>query len=507
MAIISTNTYAVAKQQKVQGVANIMAELPKLSAAQWTEILAKKELPAITSIASTLDKFANDDISSIPELSKAILHDQALSSCLLKVVNTTQHASIRKVTTVSRAAIVLGIHAVKNICLTSKVLDGLLQSKNLLPEVHDRLQMLMANAFYAGLLAKMMVPDYDDDTQEEVYLAAMMYHIGETAFWSTGSAMTEQLIRDVNSMPEEHFAEHCANQLGARFNDISTGLAKTWNLGELLVKSLDNPQSRTVEMQTISLANQLSAAIRTPPQSKAAFHKILTDICQIMQIERRQLTERIEQTRKLAINLLADYGAKVLQHQIKVLPSDAAFKPFEPSQPTISPEKAVLQTLQKLSKLTQRGANINEMLSEVLQQSAQIFGFDRCAFWILSTDKQRLESRLAFDSDGQPENIRRSIALQHELNLFSLVIKNDNAILVNQPKSDNWRNYISPDVDRLLAGGTLCIVPLKISGKIIGVLSGQLFQGDKKIAEESFSQFSFMVDHLTMCLTMNTQRN
>jgi len=167
-------------------------------ANQWIELLAEKELPAITSIASLLDRFANDDTSSIPQLSKAILHDQALSSTLLKVVNTSQHASVRKVTTVSRAAIVLGIQAVKNICLTSKILEGLLQAHNLSPNVYDRLLMLMANAFYAGLLAKMMVPDYSDDTQEEVYLAAMLYHIGETSFWSTGSELTEQLIKQVH---------------------------------------------------------------------------------------------------------------------------------------------------------------------------------------------------------------------------------------------------------------------------------------------------------------------
>lgn len=154
-----------------------MQDKIKRSQLQWVELLAKNELPAITSIAGMLDKFANDDTSSIPQLSKAILHDQSLSSCVLKVANNAHHMSVRKVTTVSRASIVLGIQAVKNICLTSKILEGLLHSKNLGPEVYQRLTMLMANAFYAGLLAKMMVPKHSDDTQEEVYLAALLCYI------------------------------------------------------------------------------------------------------------------------------------------------------------------------------------------------------------------------------------------------------------------------------------------------------------------------------------------
>lgn len=484
-----------------------MAEKPRLSVTQWTELLAKKELPAITSVACTLDKFANDDISSIPELSKAILHDQALSSCLLKVVNTTQHAAVRKVSTVSRAAIVLGIQSVKNICLTSKILDGLLQTKNLLPEVYDRLLMLMANAFYAGLLAKMMVPDYQDDTQEEVYLAAMLYNIGETAFWSTGNEMTEQLIRQAGTLPAEHFAKYCAAELGVRFDELSAGLARTWNLGDLLIKSLDNPQSRTVEMQTISLANQLSAAIHSPPQNKADFTRILTDVCRIMKIDQRQLTERIGQARQLAINLLADYGASILQSHIRPLPTDADYNAsLQVTTAFISPEKAVLQTLQQLNKLTQSGANINELLAVVLAQAAQIFAFDRCAFWILSADKTRIESRSAYDSDGYADTMRRAVSLQGELNLFSLVIKKDAAILVNQPGHDSWRNYITPELEKLLAKGTICIVPVKINDKTIGVISGQLLQGARKISEESFSQFSFIIEHLTMCLSISAQR-
>jgi HD-like signal output (HDOD) protein len=77
-----------------------MVEKYKLTPSQWIEVLAKKELPAITSIAPILEKFSNDDISSIPKLCKVILHDQALSACVLRVANSSDRASINKVTRV-----------------------------------------------------------------------------------------------------------------------------------------------------------------------------------------------------------------------------------------------------------------------------------------------------------------------------------------------------------------------------------------------------------------------
>ncbi len=97
-----------------------MVEKVQITQQQWVRILTQKEMPAITSVAYMLDQYSNDDISSIPHLSNAILHDQRLSSCLLKVVNNSQRIAVSKVNTVSRAAIFIGIRSVKNICITSK---------------------------------------------------------------------------------------------------------------------------------------------------------------------------------------------------------------------------------------------------------------------------------------------------------------------------------------------------------------------------------------------------
>ncbi|MFT6985698.1 MAG: HD-like signal output (HDOD) protein [Psychromonas sp.] len=484
-----------------------MRENAKRPLVQWIDILAKKELPAITSVAGMLDKFANDDVSSIPQLSKAILHDQALSSCVLKVVNNCNRVSYRKVTTVSRASIVLGIQSVKNICLTSKILDGLLQSKNLGPEVYNRLTILMANAFYAGLLAKMMVPDYSDDTKEEVYLAAMLYHIGETSFWSSSSDMAEQLIKEVG-LPADEFQQYCNSVTGIKFKDLSIGLAKTWHLGELLIKSLDQPESRTVEMRTISLANQLSAAIASPSAKKSDFDRILNEISKIMKVDVNHLKKRIEETRNLAIELLSSYGASILERHIKLLPQDTDFTDqLEKSTlAPISPEKAMLSALKKLTMLTRKSTNINEFLVFALEQAGPINGFDRCAFWMLSGNKSKVESRATYDGNGQTETCRRSITINESMNLVSHALDVDNPVLVNDIFDLKWRNYVTVEIEKLVGKGAICFAPVKIEDKMIGVVSAQNFDRSKKISDDNFSQFSFMIDHLNMCLSLITRR-
>jgi len=188
------------------------------------------------------------------------LEEMKSPSCLLKVANNTRHKGLNKVTTVSRATVVLGIQTVKNVCLTAKLVDSLLASKSLDFRVYKKLMQLMANSFYAGMLAKMMVPNYSDELQEEVYLAGLLYGIGETAFWSSGGKFADKLAQAVD-IESPGFKEYCEQEIGTTFNELSRGLANTWNLSDLLLKALDEPENRTDEVKTIFFADKLNQPV------------------------------------------------------------------------------------------------------------------------------------------------------------------------------------------------------------------------------------------------------
>ncbi|MFT5760553.1 MAG: HD-like signal output (HDOD) protein, partial [Alteromonadaceae bacterium] len=366
---------------------------------QWIELIANKELPAITSTVKMLDKFSNDDKSSLPKLSKVILHDQALSSCLLKIANNAQHMGVNKVTTVSRATVVLGIQTVKNVCLTAKLVDSLLVSKSVDYRVYEKLMQLMANSFFAAMLAKMMVPNYSDETQEEVYLAALLYGIGETAFWSSGGEIADKLVctADIGS---PGFKEYCEQEIGTSFNSLSRGLAHTWSLSDLLLKTLDQPESRTDEVKIVFFADKLSTSIAQPGDNEEDFNQLLANIAKIMKISVSQLKVRITHTRKQAAQLLSSYGADILIDLIKALPKASAF-----NQPVrfvsinqMSKDKKLLTAFMKLTTLIKSSRDINEYLQTTLIDVVNIFEFERCSFFMLSDDRTQVKSRFVFNS-------------------------------------------------------------------------------------------------------------
>lgn len=480
-----------------------MTEVKKRTVEQWVDFISHQELPAMTSTAKLLDKFANDDVSSLPKLSQSILHDQALSSCVLKVANSIKHMGRSKVTTVSRATVVLGIHSVKNICLTSKLLEGLFSSQALSPKVYERLTQLMANSFYAGLLAKMMVPDYNEDTQEEVYLAAMLYRIGESAFWSVGGDLSEQLINDTH-LPDKEFNDHCTELIGTNFSSLSKGLARNWHLGDLLVKALDHPESRTAEMRIIALADKLSSYISSPPDSIEEFNHVLDDICTIKKINVRQLKALINQTRIMAIDLLKSYNAGSLEGAIKTLPTPSDFDKSSALQndAALSPEKIQLNALMQLSQLTKSSKDVNEFLQLTLKAISSSISFERNTFFMLTTDKQYVQARFSYNQQAILEPFSCKIAIANSENLIAHVIGKQSGELINNYQDERWNKYLTQSITDFINEGTLCVAPVSIGTRPIGIIASQKRNKNSKISQEEYEQFMFIVEHLNMCLSI-----
>jgi len=471
---------------------------------QWIDLIANSELPAITSTAKLLDKFSNDDKSSLPKLSEAILHDQGLSSCLLKVANNIQHISINKVTTVSRATVVLGIQTVKNICLTARLVSSLLATKNLDINVYEQLTQLMANSFYAGMLAKMMVPNYSEEVQEEVYLAAMLYRIGETAFWSAGGDAAKKLA-NYESESSQDFNKYFQQEMGFSFNELSKGLAGNWKLSDLLINALDKPTTRTDEIKVIYFADKLSALIAKPEGSEEDYHCLLDDIAQIMGISVRQLTVRINHTRKQAEKLISSYGAEILTEKINHLPTAKDFNSFiaeADKVDVVNKDKALLDAFMKLTKLMQSSKDFNEFLQLVLENMANIFGYDRSAFLMLVDDKARVKSRLVVNKRADADPTKISIGLKHSENVIARVLSTDTAALINDFKEQRWKGLISHEFHELIDDGSVALIPVKIGGKAIGVICVQRFEAKLKIETADFKQTCALIEHLNMCLTM-----
>lgn len=86
-------------------------------------------MPALSSTTLITENLSNDDTVSLAKVGQSVLHDYALTSSILKVANSAAYMGRNQVTTVSRAAVVLGYTTIRNICITAKLLTSLLKKK------------------------------------------------------------------------------------------------------------------------------------------------------------------------------------------------------------------------------------------------------------------------------------------------------------------------------------------------------------------------------------------
>ena len=108
------------------------------------------------------------------------------------------------------------------------------------------------------------------------------------------------------------FQQECYQELGGDFSQLSSELAKTWSLSDLLLKALNQPESRTVEIQIVYFADKLSHCIANPTGTAEEFHELLSNIAKITGLNIKQLTAKISLLRDQASKLLTSYGAKAL---------------------------------------------------------------------------------------------------------------------------------------------------------------------------------------------------
>lgn len=467
----------------------------------WTRRISDQEMPALCSTIRTLEKLAKDDVSSMAILGRSIMHDNALTSRILRVANSAiYNKGISPVTTVSRAAVVLGFDTIRNICITAKLLSSLLESKNLAPSVYQRLLKLMAQAFQAAMLAKMMLDGYDEELQEEAFIAALLYHLGESAFWSTGAELAEELDSALSAESDAVNRLNLVREaLGASFNQLSQGLARSWGLGELLCKSLSNPDERTPEIRSIFLANKLSEALAGAALKPEELERRLKQAADMLKLDTDEFRGRVLRCSNATVKLAEAYGAKVL---IKYLPDTDQLLPQERVAEVVVREANLAFQLKKLRELTGfavEKTDFNKVVTTALEGILEGIGLDRCAVLLLSPSRRMLQPRIAL-GDGA-EEMKNDFILELEGRGTLLRDCIENQKLAWQGEGAD-KAVLGEQLARKVPASGFMLAPLKVDNKVIGVYYADKASSGRDIHPEDFDSFGHFVQLANICFSV-----
>ncbi|HEX2009646.1 MAG TPA: HDOD domain-containing protein, partial [Roseateles sp.] len=249
----------------------------------------KSDFPAMSESMSRIQRLTQSEHESLNSLSNEILKDVALTHKLLRLVNTAQfsHAGGGTISTVSRAAALIGFAGIRNLALSLILLERMENKAHAQLLREEFLRSLMAAS-----LARELSPLQRDN--EESFLAALLQNLGRllTEFYFPEEA---QQVRRI-MRPERRTGEQAApplgeamasaQVLGLSYEQLGLGVARQWGLpeglqramrrpdGEPPTRLLDQPGER--QRWLARAANEIADAIlHTEPEQTHARLKVL----------------------------------------------------------------------------------------------------------------------------------------------------------------------------------------------------------------------------------------
>jgi putative nucleotidyltransferase with HDIG domain len=200
--------------------------------ADLRRIIARVEdLPTLPRTVLRITELVNDPRASAKDLSIIITDDQVLTARLLKLVNSSFYGFPQRVSTVTGAIVLLGFDAIRNLLLTTSVLD-LFPAR--IAHVRRDQEQLWDHSLACAIGAKSIGNFLRHDKLEELFVAGLLHDIGKIVEMMF---LPDEFARITERVRTEGVLISSAEQelLGCTHADIGRLLAERWNLPAKLV--------------------------------------------------------------------------------------------------------------------------------------------------------------------------------------------------------------------------------------------------------------------------------
>jgi diguanylate cyclase (GGDEF)-like protein len=185
-------------------------------------------LPSLPAIAVQVLELAQKSDADITEIARVISKDPALSSKILRTVNSSFYGRSHNVSTISQALVILGLQSVKTLVLGFSLVTNLSKSKS----KGFKHLIYWKRSICAATAARSVAAKIGLVQQEEAFLAALLMDIGMLVLDQVLGDEYGQLHLAVKSHAELPPAE--AQAIGTTHADVAGYLAQQWKLPPLL---------------------------------------------------------------------------------------------------------------------------------------------------------------------------------------------------------------------------------------------------------------------------------
>lgn len=218
-------------------------------------ILKSVELPSVPMVAARIIQLIDNPTSSLDELQRAIMADQAMTSRILKIANSSFYGVRQNIDTISEALSILGLKVTRLIVLAAA-------TRGIYKRFGPTEKMIWEHSLGVSIAAGILGSQVSYIKREEAVVAGLLHDIGKIVINNSLPEKFEKIFAEVREK-KIPFLRVEDEELG--FNHTETGyyLAEKWGFPEVLCYVISKHHSfdSTIEFKNDPYLMMLCATI------------------------------------------------------------------------------------------------------------------------------------------------------------------------------------------------------------------------------------------------------
>jgi len=452
----------------------------------------KKDFPTMShQVVEISQKAKASGETSANILSNAILKDYSLSSKLLRLVNSPSYGQYGgKISTISRAVVILGFEEVRNAALGLMLLDHL-KDKNQASNLKEAcISSMISGSLAHGVANKMNIKD-----KEEAYVCSMFHQLGKllSIYYFPEEA---EIIFGI--MKQKGMKEHVAAEavLGVTFEKIGIAVGESWQLPAELIDSmhalpageLKKPLSQNDLLKHVSgFSNEYCDMINTSSAQdrQQNFENLASRYSNSMSISRSQmeiiLSDAINEMEKYAKLVNLDLGkSEIFNNATKWTPTksndkDTETESLETSKNKLGDKKnqiqnnQIIEAIQEITDAILDGAALNNILIMVMETIFTSFNFHRVMFCFINKGRTSISARFGFGPNIE-EIINRFSIPNGGDDIFNQSLKQAKDLVLEDTSDSSSKQLLPSWYREKFAKKSLLVYPIVVKNIPIGLL-------------------------------------
>lgn len=193
-----------------------------------------RNLPALPVVAGNIIKLTQNPDSTSFEIAGVISQDQVLASKVLRIANSAYYGFPGKITTINHAIVVLGLNNIKNIVLSTAIMEKFASQGSALN--FDRTS-FWKHSLLCGIICKKISEHMGLKNAEEMFMCGLLHDFGKLILDSFFHEEFVQALALANKEASSLMAAE--NQIfGFNHSGVGSMVLKKWSFPPAIVKAV-----------------------------------------------------------------------------------------------------------------------------------------------------------------------------------------------------------------------------------------------------------------------------